>query len=70
MIDINFLERKKKILTISFSLIFSEFFYFNINNQLLVSFKYILTNTLSIFFFSIFFFYITLSVLNSNILNK
>lgn len=70
MIDINFLERKKKILTISFSLIFSEFFYFNINSQLLVSFKYILTNTLSIFFFSIFFFYITLSVLNSNILNK
>lgn len=70
MNHIIFLDRKKNTLTVSFSLIFSQFFYFDLHNQILVSPKYILTNTLSIFIFSIFFFFTVLSILNSNFLNK
>ena len=61
-----FIFDNNKILILSFSLIISEFYFFNINARVLVSFGYIIFNTLTLFFFLIILFYFLFKLFKLN----
>ena len=60
-----FLE-KKNILIVVFSLIISEFYFFQNNSRVLISHKYVFFNTIFLFIFSIIFFYLLFKILDKD----
>lgn len=62
-----FIFENNRILIFSFSLIISEFYFFDINSRVLVSFGYVVSNTVILFIFSLIFFYILLKIFKLNI---
>lgn len=61
---IDLLQKKNILLTIFFSLIFTEFYYFGKSSRILISNNYLLLNTIYLFIFSLIFFFILLSIIN------
>ena len=60
------INRDAKILIICFSLIVTEYYFFELNRLVFISFEYVFYNSILLFFFSIFFFSSIIKILNFN----